>query len=61
MYFVAQTDVVSIGGRSGYIESPTDDPHTEKLAKYLMKLLCSRVPIPTSIVLEYNRKTERQE
>ncbi len=60
-YYIAQSDIVGVGGRSRYHETPTSDPETETLTQYLMALLCKRVPIPTSIVLEYNRKTEKEE
>ena len=60
-YYIAQSDIVSVGGRTRYCEHPTSDPETEKLAKYLVHLLCLRVPIPTSVVLQYNRKTEKEE
>lgn len=60
-YFIAQSDIISVGGQARFAEHPTDDPRTEKLAKYLMRLICERVPLPTCIVLEYNRKTEKEE
>ncbi len=60
-YYIAQSDILNVGGRSRYQEQPTGDPEIEKLAKYLTILLHQRVPIPTSIVLEYNRKTEKEE
>ena len=60
-YYIAQIEVQSVGGRSRYREKPTSDPETEAMAKYLMHLLCQRVPIPTKVVLEYNRKTEKEE
>jgi hypothetical protein len=60
-FYIAQSEVQSVGGRGMFHEKPSDDPQTEKLAKYLMRLLCQRVPLPTSVVLEYNQKTEKEE
>lgn len=60
-YYIAQSEVLSVGGRIRFKERPTDDPETEKFAKYLISMLCKRVPIPTSVVLEYNRRTEKEE
>ena len=34
------------------------DPDTERLARYLLDCINARVPIPTSLVLQYNKKTE---
>ncbi len=60
-YYIAQSEVTTFGGRGMFHEKPTNDPETESLAKYLMKLLCQRVPIPTGVVMAYNRKTEQEE
>lgn len=60
-YYIARSEIVSIGGRNPYQEIPAGDPQTDRIARYLMRLLCRRAPIPTGIVLEYNRRTEKEE
>ena len=59
-YYIAQRDIVVIGAGNELYEHPTTDPKTEELAGDLMRLLRLRVPIPTRIVLEYNRRTEKR-
>lgn len=59
-YYIGQSDIVVIGGR-GKHQRITADQKTECLAKYLLDHLLARVPLPTGLVLEYNRRTEKEE
>ena len=59
-YYIGQSDITVFGGR-GKVQRITADEETERLAKYLLDHLLARAPLPTSVVLEYNRKTEKEE
>ena len=61
-YYIAQTLVVNSDGTFKYIhDKPTDDLEIEALACRLIAMLGQRVPIPTGLVMAYNKKTERVE
>ena len=59
-YYIGQSDITVFGRRGSY-QRITADKETERLAKYLLDHLLARAPLPTSIVLKYNRKTEKEE
>ena len=58
-YYIAQSSILRAGGRSRFQEHPTENNEIESLAKFITSFLCQRVPIPISVVMEYNRKTEK--
>lgn len=60
-YYIGQSDITVFGGRGGSYQRITADKETERLAKYLLDHLLARAPLPTSVVLEYNRKAEKEE
>lgn len=60
-YYIGQSDITVFGGISGSYQRIAADEETERLAKYLLDHLLARAPLPTSVVLEYNRKTEKEE
>ena len=60
-YYLAQSSIINIGGTGSYPEASTGDEETEKLAKYLSEHILRRIPLPTGAVLEYNRRTGKEE
>lgn len=61
-YYIAQKEIMPVGRIDKLsCERFTSDKETDRLAGYLINYLLVRAPLPTSVVLEYNRKTEKEE
>ena len=59
-YYIGQGELTIKGGM-GKHPKITDDTETDKLAKYLIDHILAKIPILTNVVLEYNRRTNREE
>ena len=59
-YYIAQSVGFSSGDERKRYDAPMKAWKTEELASYLMRMLRLRIPLPTSVVLIYNRKSEKE-